>query len=214
MTLPNSYTQKPNSIPAYFDAILNAQAPKRFSYKFLEDLGFKSTNDRLFVSILKELKFLDADGKPQQRYYEYLDRSQSEKILAEAIQELFSDLFAVNIKACELTEADVNNKLRSLYKGAKNDRAVKSIARTFIALCKEADFSQPSIKPLDIESMNDNEGLEDEKEPKANSQPSKESISTGIQVDSLQYHINIILPESRDQAVYDALFKSLKQHLR
>ena len=55
MALPNSYTQKPNAIPAYFDAILNAQAPERFTIRFLETLGFASTNDRLFVSILKEL---------------------------------------------------------------------------------------------------------------------------------------------------------------
>lgn len=29
----------------------------------------------------------------------------------------------------------------------------------------------------------------------------------------LAYNINIHLPESRDQAVYDALFKSLREHL-
>ena len=31
MSLPNSYTQKPGAVPAYFDAILDAQAPERFS---------------------------------------------------------------------------------------------------------------------------------------------------------------------------------------
>jgi hypothetical protein len=39
MTLPDSYTWKPNSIPAYFDAMLDAQLPERFSLKFLENLG-------------------------------------------------------------------------------------------------------------------------------------------------------------------------------
>ena len=32
-------------------------------------------------------------------------------------------------------------------------------------------------------------------------------------LDSLQYHINIVLPDTRDQAVYDAIFKSLRDHL-
>ena len=36
MSLPNSYTIKPNGIPAYFDAMLEAQPPERFSIKFLE----------------------------------------------------------------------------------------------------------------------------------------------------------------------------------
>jgi hypothetical protein len=29
----------------------------------------------------------------------------------------------------------------------------------------------------------------------------------------LQYHINIVLPETRDQAVFDAIFKALREHL-
>ena len=36
---------------------------------------------------------------------------------------------------------------------------------------------------------------------------------TSIGLDSLQYHINIVLPDTRDQAVYDAIFKSLRDHL-
>jgi hypothetical protein len=30
---------------------------------------------------------------------------------------------------------------------------------------------------------------------------------------AMQYHINIVLPDTRDQAVYDAIFKSLRDHL-
>jgi len=54
MSLPDTYTVKPGSIPAYFDAILQAEAPERFSIKFLEGLEFKSTNDRLLVGLLIE----------------------------------------------------------------------------------------------------------------------------------------------------------------
>src|SRR2546430_11840083 len=107
MPLAESYTFKPKSIPAYFDAILDAQPPERFSIKFLENLGFTSTNDRLFIGILKDLGFLNADGVPQQRYYEFMDRSQARVVLAGAIREAFSDLFAINTKANELPVDDV-----------------------------------------------------------------------------------------------------------
>jgi hypothetical protein len=40
MSLPSSYTIKTNAIPDYFEAMLNAQPPERFSQKFLEGLGF------------------------------------------------------------------------------------------------------------------------------------------------------------------------------
>src|SRR5258707_14250324 len=99
MTLPDSYTLKPNSVPAYFDAVLDAQPPERFSVKFLENLGFTSTNDRLFIGILKDLGFLNRDGTPQPRYFSFLDLGRSKYVLAEGIKEAFSDLFAINTKA-------------------------------------------------------------------------------------------------------------------
>lgn len=212
MALPSSYTLKPNAIPSYFDAILDAQAPERFSMKFLENLGFTSTNDRLLVGILKDLNFLNADAVPQQRYYEFLDRSQSRHVLAEAIRETYADLFSVNTKANELSVADVKNKLRTLYTGKKTDLVVSNIAKTFNALCEYADFSkhlQSKAPPTsETEKLQKNEA----KVEKAFAE-SIRSVEGAIRLESLQYHINIVLPESRDQAVYDAIFKSLREHL-
>jgi hypothetical protein len=71
MALPDSYTLKVGAIPAYFDAMLDAQPPERFSVKFIENLGFTSTNDRLFIGILKDLGFLNRDGTPQDRYFQF-----------------------------------------------------------------------------------------------------------------------------------------------
>src|SRR5438874_543375 len=107
--LPESYTLKPNAIPAYFDAMLDAQPPERFSVKFLERLGFTSTNDRLLIAILKDLGFLSRDGVPQPRYFEFLDRTRSKQVVSEGIRESFSDLFAINAKANEMTLDDVRN---------------------------------------------------------------------------------------------------------
>ena len=143
MSLPNSYTVKPSAIPAYFDALLDAQPPERFSTRFLENLGFGSTNDRLLIGILKDLGFLNTDGTPQQRYFDFLDRSRSRYVLADGIRQAYGDLFAVNVKANELGAEDVKNKLRTLYKGAKSDGVLDRIGATFVALCEYADFTAP-----------------------------------------------------------------------
>ena len=212
MALPNSYTLKPNAIPGYFDAILDAQAPERFSIKFLENLGFTNTNDRLLIGILKDLGFLNADAVPQQRYYEFLDRSRSRHVLAEAIREAYADLFSVNTKANELSADDVKNKLRTLYTGKKTDLVVGNIAKTFTALCEYADFS----KPLQSKAIPTPEPEKSQKsEAKVEKAPAESirSVEGAIRLESLQYHINIVLPESRDQSVYDAIFKSLREHL-
>lgn len=211
MSLPDSYALKPNAIPAYFDAILDAQPPERFSLKFLENLGFTSTNDRLFIGILKDLGFLNRDGAPQQRYFDFLDRSRAKQVLADGIREAFSDLFAINVQAHELTPDDVRNKLRTLYAGKKTDLVIGNIARTFRALCDYADFSAtPAAGRADATAT-------DEKKPgeqTGQENHAKLPAALGpIKVSGLQYHINIVLPETRDQAVYDAIFKSLREHL-
>ena len=105
--LPDSYTYKPDSIPAYFDAMLDATPPERFSVKFLENLGFTSTNDRLFIGILKDLGFLNRDGTPQPRYFQFLDRARAKQAVAEGIRDAFADLFAVNTKAQDLPLEEV-----------------------------------------------------------------------------------------------------------
>lgn len=214
MALPESYTLKPNAIPAYFDTMLDAQPPERFSLKFLENLGFTSTNDRLFIGILKDLGFLNRDGAPQPRYFEFLDKSQSKKVVAEGIRDGFSDLFAINTKANAFSVDDAKNKLRTLFAGKKTELVISNIAKTFKALCEYADFtgSAPAKK---------------EPKPEAEQQPAQkpaqaatralpeehQEVSGKIRVSGLQYHINIVLPETRDQAVFDAIFKSLREHL-
>ncbi|QSV45941.1 DUF5343 domain-containing protein [Geobacter benzoatilyticus] len=210
MALPNSYLQKYTAIPAYFDAMLDAQPPERFSQKFLENLGFTSSNDRLFISVVKELGFINQDGKPQQRYFEFLDRSQSRKVIAEAIKEMFEDLYAVNKSAHTLSVEDVTNKLRTLYAGQKSDTIIDRVAKTFKFLCDYADFSGP--QKAKTQEANSQPSRPAPPDPSHNERPIP-SVTSAVALDSLQYHINIVLPESRDQAVYDAIFKSLRDHL-
>ncbi|MGZ5599979.1 MAG: DUF5343 domain-containing protein [Methylobacter sp.] len=215
MPLPDSYTLKPNAIPAYFDAILDAQPPERFSVKFLENLGFTSTNDRLFIGILKDLGFLNRDGTPEPRYFDFLDRSQSKSILANGIREAFSDLFAINTKANDFTVEDAKNKLRTLYAGKKTELVIGNVAKTFKSLCDYADFSKLGVlkQSVALESER-SEPADLSSDAYSNSSKSDPTPPLGkIRVGGLQYHINIVLPDTRDQAVYDAIFKSLRDHL-
>lgn len=75
MSLTMSYLTSVKNVESIFNSIIGAKAPERFTTKFLEDLGFKSSTDRLFIGMLKALVFLDEGGQPTQRYYEFLDQS-------------------------------------------------------------------------------------------------------------------------------------------
>lgn len=206
MALPTAYMTSRKRLPDIFDAIKTAKAPEIFTQKFLETLEFKSKGDRLIINVFKALGFLDDTGKPIQRYYEYLDQTHSDKVLAQGIREAYSDLFAVHTKANELQKPELLGKLKTLSQGSYSDAVLNHMADTFLALVKQADFKELLRKPL---KTGPNKGKVDEIKP-----IEKVDSEAGLSLGGLVYSIQIVLPETRDQGVYDALFKSLRQHLK
>lgn len=124
MSLPEQYLVTAKNLEAFFNSIINAQPPKKFTLKFLEQLEFKSTNDRLLIGILKALNFVDSDGVPLEKYFEFIDQTQSKKVLADAIKDAYSDLFAIKLNANELSESEIKNKLKTIFAGSKSDNVL------------------------------------------------------------------------------------------
>jgi len=58
MSLMSAYLVTSKNAQAFFNAIQTARAPERFTTKFLKDLDFSSSNDRLYIGVLKGLGFL------------------------------------------------------------------------------------------------------------------------------------------------------------
>lgn len=180
--------------------------------KFLEQLEFNSTNDRLLIGVLKALKFIDQNGVPQDRYFRFIDQTQSKLVLAEAIRDAYSDLFAVNKKANEMSAAEVKNKLKTLLQGSKTENVLGLMANTFHALCSYADFSQAGTNKEIITIEPEPVRTDTQDIRSTNDRTTHELVSKKITTE-MHYNIQIHLPETRDITVYDAIFKSLKEHL-
>jgi len=206
VALPTAYLTTQKNLEGILTAMRNAQAPDKFTQKFLEDLGFTSSNDRLIINVLKSLGFLDDAGRPTKRYFEYLDQSQSARVLAEGVRDAYSDLFRVNKNAQSMTKQDVMNKLKTLGEGKLSDAVVDKMAMTFLALAKHSDFKSPSTKSHHTATPEPTPGPE--------AAPAESAVQSELSISGLVYNIQIVLPESRDTAVYDAIFSSLKTHLR
>jgi hypothetical protein len=142
MSIISSYLVTTKNVEKFFDSIITAKAPDVFTTSFLTGLEFKSTNDRLFIPLLKGLGFLDSSGVPTERYFNFLDQSQSKKILAEAIKEAYEDLFNVYTKAQNLEQQEVKSKIRTLTQGKNSDKVNGLMANTFKALVDYADWSK------------------------------------------------------------------------
>jgi len=211
MALPTAYLTSTKRLSEILDALKTAKAPDKFSQGFLESLEFKSKGDRLVIGVLKSLKFIDDAGKPMERYYRFIDQSQSARVLAEAIEDAYSDLFAVNLKAHQLGKQEIVGKFKTLSQGQYSDAVLNMMAMTFTALASLADFNSPR-KPINVteetsKPVVSNAGVNDA------SQSVHEEGVKNVKLGGLVYNIQIILPESRDPTVYDALLRSLKEHL-
>jgi hypothetical protein len=208
MALTTAYLTQVGNLNAILEAIREAQAPDKFTTRFLEQLDFKSTNDRLAIGVLKGLGFLEDSGTPTQRYFDYLDETQHRMVMGQAIQEAYADLFKVNNKANEMSQADVKAKLKTLTQGAKGDAVLTKMTATFAALCKVADFPSAATKKAAEDKPVDKpvDKLEDKKPAGVHHEDKQRAMS-------LSYAINIELPTTRDQGVYDAIFRSLREHI-
>ena len=109
---------------------------------------------------------------------------------------------------------EVKGKLKSLTQGSKSDAIYGNMARTFKALTDLVDWKTINTVKVTEPKSKPNETLESTKEDQMDSNP-KHEAETIIKRSrtELHYNIQIHLPATRDNAVYDAIFQSLKKHL-
>lgn len=193
--LNESYLISAKRLPEVMEAIQNAGVPSRFTHEFLKSLGFKGTNDRAFIAVLKGIGFLDESGAPTDKYRAYKNRSEAKKILGQALKDSYEDLFLANEKANDLTV----EKLKGVFatKTGKGDAVVTKMATTFKSLANLADFRELPIK-ISEEKVEKDEGT----------RPVERKTLADF-----HYNIQIHLPITKDISVYNAIFKSIKDHL-
>jgi hypothetical protein len=205
MSLPNIYTQVYGQFPEFFAKIQEGQAPAKFTQQHLKDIGFTSTNHRALIPLLKAIGFLSADGSPTPRYHAYRDKSRARQVMGEAIKEAYSDLFVIQSHPTEKDRELIEGKFKSVHNAT--DRPADLMARTFFSLLKLADIDHQATAAK-VDSAPDQEAEGDESRVKAERTARRYAAPPG-----LHYNIQIHLPATKDVEVYNAIFKSLKEHL-
>jgi hypothetical protein len=161
LAVPKTYLTSTKNLKDILTAMQQAQAPKQFSVSFLQGLGYKSSADRLIIGMLKSLGFLQPSGAPTPRYFEFLDQTQSGRVLAEAMREAYGDLFELNTNAHKMTRDEVKNKLKTLTQGQFSDDVLGKMATTFVAFANEADFDavEPATPPTEAEEPGESRSI-------------------------------------------------------
>lgn len=203
MALTDVYVQVYGQLGDFFKRIAEGQAPERFTRQYLKDLGFTSTNFNAVIPLLKALGFLAADGAPTERYHRYRDGSQSRRVMGEALREAYGDLFVIKANPTDADRGLIEGKFKSAHNST--DRVAKLMASTFYSLLGLADL-QPPLKAVPAEPPTTPPPAPVQHTDKAGTPP----VPLGP---TLHYNIQIHLPATKDVEVFNAIFRSLKEHL-
>jgi hypothetical protein len=194
------YIQNTGKLREFLEKIPKMGVPPKITTRSLPTLGFKSTNDRPIISILKFINLLDSNGVPNQNYKDFRDSKKAGIILAAELGTAYSELFELYPNACEKDD----QSLRDFFAPTTDagEQVVIQTVATFKVLCGYADF-----KPISKEQKG--EGEKEKSKEKGEEKP-KPPVATGV---TLNVNIQITLPVTDDASVYDKIFKAIKDNL-
>jgi len=195
------YVAQPGIITKVLQKAKEAKTPDRFTYDFLETkLGCKGGNYKQFVSLAKRLSLLKSDGTPTELYKKFRNASTSKAAIAQAIKNGYKELFDRNESANTLTREELKGLVVEVTGLEANNRVVQLILQTFEILKGFADFavtiSGPSAEEVALDTQDKGSG--------------EELQDFDL---SLCYTINLVLPKTDDPAVFNAIFRALRENL-
>ena len=200
------YMPSAKNLTKILDSIQHAAVPETFTYEFLKDLGYSSSNDRSILKLFKYLGFLDASGRPQSSYRDFVDHTKTKHILAERIKIAFDDLYKSNKNAHTKTADELKGWFKS--KTGKGDAVAVKISTTFKTLASYADFSKTKDSAASsVAETPDAKVTEDV--PENSGMPT----INGESKFGLVYRLEIHLPDTQNIETYRAIFKALREEL-
>ena len=126
--------------------------------------------------------------------------------MAAAIKRGYSQLYERNEYVHDLDKKKLEGLVVELTGLEQGHATVRAIVGTFEALKAFADFNKPEPKTID-------EGQRGQERRKAGA-PAGTEVNDGEEIRlNLAYTINLVLPKTDEVAVFNAIFKSLRENL-
>jgi hypothetical protein len=202
-TLP--YVTAPGGIDKALNGIKSAAVPERVSQDFVKTiLKIPGGSGDQMTSFLKKIGLANGDGTPNDLYRRFRNPVSSGAAIATAIRTAYAPLYVRNEFVHELDDTALLGLIVEETGEAHDANSVKLTVSCIKHLKAFADFStvEPERTPVTKLEPATRENL-----PPA---PLDGKKLVGF---NLGYTINLNLPATSDPAVFDAIFKSLKEHL-
>jgi hypothetical protein len=204
MTIAIPYMNAYGVITKALEKIKTATTPDRFTQDFLSTkLGLPGGTPKPVIPFLKRTGFLNGDGAPTELYKAFRNERTSGSAAASALKRGFAPLYEINEYAHDLDDKDLKGVIVQATGLESKAKTVGAIVGTFNALKAFANFDEvPELPDL---------GHHESTQPSGTASGSVQ-LRTAVDL-KLGYTINLNLPASTDIAVFNAIFKSLRENL-
>jgi len=183
-----------------------AGVPAKVTTKYLQSVGFKSTNDRPIIGVLKALGFLDSSGVPTEVWKSYRNADKAKSVLASSVREAYPGLFETYPDADRKDSEALLNYFRS--KTNLGGVALTQMVRTFQTLCEFGDFTKGATVKVASKSKSKSDDVE--VLSRAMRPPEKEGTSQTL---TLNLNIQLQIPATEDATIYEKFFTAMRKHL-
>lgn len=208
-TLP--YMVSTGTLPKILNKICDASIPENFNHDFLgTKLGFKGGNQKAFIPWAKKCGLIGEDGTPTNLYKDFRNPQFRGIAMAEALKKGYSELYLRNEYAHDLSKTDFTKLVTDATGLAHDNATVRAVVNTFFNAKDLADFETKAPAKQEDKS---NEIVHENKELKITEEPSSATTNRRKTSLGINYTINLVLPKTDDPAIYNAIFKSLKDNL-
>lgn len=201
------YVSSPGNIAKALNGIKAAPVPETVGLDFVKTiLKIPGGSGNQINSFLKKIGFAGQTGKPTELYTKFRNPSVSGSAAAEALKFAYAPLYARNEYAHELSDDELIGLIVEETGQTRDSNSVKLGATCFKNLRDFASFDaatpvHSNEKSADMEAAVPN--------PDNQAHVAK-AQQFGL---NLGYTINVNLPATSDQSVYNAIFKSIKENL-
>lgn len=200
------YFAVPGTITKILDKIKAASTPDNFNGDFLENtLGFKGGNYKTFIPWAKKIGLINSDGTPSALYKKFRNPTTSKSSLGEALRKGYADIFAKDENAHKLD--------KDKFKGLVMEATGESHDSKMLEYMVNPFWNAKALAEFDTKTNHEGEEIHNNGMPdKPADQPAGEHPRKKVNI-GLNYTINLVLPKTDDPAIYNAIFKSLRDNL-
>lgn len=208
------YSTSVVTLTKMLEKIKTASVPERFTQDFVSTkLTMKGGTAAACIPFLKKMGFVATDGTPTELYKEFRNPHKSRVAVGKAFRKLYQKLYEMNEYVHDAPDQEILGMIVQYTGGERNSTVTKCTLGTLNALRKISDFdTEPDDEVEEASSFNGNNPLPNsllQIDTPVQHAPQQQG-SKGI---NLAYTINLNLPATKDIEVFNAIFKSLKEHI-